>query len=171
MELEIKSDDFLTDNAHVYAIKAKRKKIAILKITATNRTPTGVLLILGSSKLTAHGKTYNVEQPEAVIRRLGEFTWDFLLYSIIDFHPVTTVIDATLFLTGPIYNRRLRRQLALLSAGDLQVPSGECRSALIAFRCVSKKLERLSVPVRNANGGDTLVDYDFKSSGLPEHLT
>lgn len=169
MKLEIKSDDFLTDNAHVYAIKARRKKIAILKITASNRTAIDVRLLLGSSKLTVRGKTYDVEQPEAVIRSLGEFTWDFLLYSIIDFHPVTMVIDAALFLTGPIYNRRLRQQLSLLSAHELDVPSGECRSALVAFRCRTKDFEGLTVPVRDANGTDTLANCEFNSSASCKH--
>lgn len=74
VKLEIASKDFLAENGHVYAIKAKQKRIAIVQITATNQTPADVRLLLGLSKLTAHGSIYGVEQPETVIRRLGEFT-------------------------------------------------------------------------------------------------
>ena len=36
---DVKCEDFLKDNHHVYALKAKRKKIAIVSLEATNRQP------------------------------------------------------------------------------------------------------------------------------------
>jgi hypothetical protein len=152
MPLDIRCDNFLTGNHHVYAIKASRKKIAILRIQAANGDSSSVRLLLGGSRLTAEGKTYNVEDPVRTIRRFSEFTWDFLLYSIIDFHPVLALIDASLFLTGPVYNRRLKRQLALLSNSEMCLAPGESKTALLAFRGVRPNTEHLLVPAAAADG-------------------
>jgi hypothetical protein len=136
--LEIKCEDFLKENRHVYAHKAKRKKIAIVSVEATNRDMADVRLLLSASQLIAAGESYDAESPAIVLRKLSEFTWDFLLYTIIDFHPVTAAIEAFVFMTGPLYNRRLRRQLKLLSDGEIILKPGECKRALLAFRGVSK---------------------------------
>jgi hypothetical protein len=163
MNVDLQCDNFLTDNRHVYAIKANRKKIAIIRIRATNRDTSAVRLLLGSSKLIADGMTYDVEHPAKIIRKLGEFTWDFLLYSIIDFHPITAIIDSSLFLTGPFYNRRLKRQLATLSNGELSLSAGESKSALLAFRCPATNLERLRVPAVAAGGVESPLECVFSS--------
>jgi hypothetical protein len=141
--LDVKCEDFLKDNHHVYALKAKRKKIAIVSLEATNRQTTELRLLLGGSQLIAAGKNYNAESPAVVFRKLSEFTWDFLLYAIIDFHPITAAIEALFFLTGPLLNWRVRRQLRFLSDGELLLRPGECKRALLAFRGVSKKPEEL----------------------------
>lgn len=148
MTLDVKCGDFLKGNDHLYARKARRKKIAFIRIDVTNRHSSEARLLLSTSTLTAGGKTYSVESPAVVIRKLSEFTWDFLLYLIVDFHPITASIEAFLFLTGPLYNWRLRRQLALLMDGDFVLSPGESKSALIAFRGVSKDLERLVTLIR-----------------------
>jgi hypothetical protein len=141
--LDLKCEDFLKDNHHVYAMKAVRKKIAIISVDTTNRNTADVRLLLGSSQLVAGGKSYNAESPALVLRKLSEFTWDFLLYTIIDFHPVTAAIEAFLFLTGPLYNWRVRRKLKLLSDGEMLLRPGERKKALLAFRGVSKKPDEL----------------------------
>lgn len=148
MTVELKCEDFLKGNDHLYARKARRKKIAFIRIDVTNRHSSDARLLLSASTLTAGGKTYSPESPAAVVRKLGEFTWDFLLYLIVDFHPITASIEAFLFLTGPLYNRLLRRQLALLMDSDLVILPGESKSALIAFRGVSMDLESLSTWIR-----------------------
>ena len=163
MNVEVQCDNFLSDNRHLYAMKANRKKIAIIRIRATNRDTSGVRLLLGSSKLIADGKSYDVEDPAKFIRKLGEFTWDFLLYAIIDFHPIMTIIDTSLFLTGPIYNRRLKRQLAALSNGELLLSSGESKTALLAFRSPSKNHERLRLSAVAAGGMELPLECDFGS--------
>lgn len=152
--LDVKCDNFLKDNPCVYAIKAARKKIAIVRVELTNRQSTDVLLVLGSSKLTAGGTSYKVEKPAVVLRKLREFTWDFLLFPIIDFHPVTAVIELFFFLVGPLYNRRLKRQLSLLSDADMLLSPGETRTALLAFRGIRNNLESLTIPVRYSNGDE-----------------
>ncbi len=140
--------DVLKDNQHVYARKARRKKIALVRIEATNPLSRDVQVLLGTAQLTAAGQTLGIEPPPAVLRSLSEFTWDFLLYSIVDFHPIAAAIDVCLFLTGPIYNRRLRRQLALLSDRDMVLHPGESKTAIAAFRGACKQLQRLNVAFR-----------------------
>jgi hypothetical protein len=164
MNVEVRCDNFLSDNRHVYAIKANRKKIAIIHIQVTNRDTSGVQLLLGSSKLFADGEAHDAEDPEKIVCKLSEFTWDFLLYSIVDFHPVTAIIDMSLLLTGPIYNRRLKRQLALLSNEDLSLSAGESKSALLAFRCPSQNFERLQLRAVAIGGVEALLACDLGSA-------
>ena len=107
MKLDVRWDNFLKDNHHWYAIKATKKRIALIRIEVTNRESSDVQIVLGASKLTAGGNSYDAERPTVVIRKLSEFTWDFLLFSITDlFHPVTALMEGLVFLTGPLYNRR-----------------------------------------------------------------
>ncbi len=148
MTLGVKCDNVLRDNSHLYAIKARKKKIALVRIEVTNTQSSDVQVVLGSAKLTSAGKTIGAENPAVILRKLSEFTWDFFLYPIIDFHPITAVIEACVFLTGPLYNRRLRRQLALLTDGEMSLRPGESKTALIAFRGVSNDLERLTILFR-----------------------
>jgi hypothetical protein len=68
-----------------------------------------------------------------------------LLFAIIDFHSIVALAEALMFLGGPLYNRRLRRKLALLSDGELLLSPGESKAALLAFRGVRKDLERLTM--------------------------
>jgi hypothetical protein len=149
MTLAAKCDDVLRNNDHLYAIKARKKKIALVRIEVTNPQSSDVHVLLGSTKLTSAGKTFGAERPAVILRKLSEFTWDFLLYSIVDFHPVTAAIEACLFLTGPLYNRRLKRLLALLSDGEMTLRPGESKAAVIAFRGVSNELERLTILFRS----------------------
>jgi hypothetical protein len=147
--LEVKCDDVLKDNRYVYAMKARRKKIALVRLEVTNPQSSDVQVILGSTTLAAAGKTFcGAESPAVIVRKLSEFTWDFLFYWIIAFHPVTAAIEACLFLVGPLYNRRLRRQLALLSDSEIVLRPGESKTAVIAFRGGSKELERLTIVFR-----------------------
>jgi hypothetical protein len=144
-------DDVLRNNDHLYAKKARRKKIALIRVDVTNSQSSDVHVLLGSTKLTSAGKTFTAENPAVILRKLSEFTWDFLLYSIVDFYPITAVIEAFVFLTGPLYNRRLKRQLALLSDGEMALRPGESKAAVIAFRGVSKELEWLTIWFRSGD--------------------
>ena len=159
MNVDIQCVNHLTDNDYVYAMKAKRKKIAIIGVRAMNRDTSPMRLLLGSSKLIADGRSYDAEDPAAIRRKLGEFTWDFLLYSLIDFHPISAIVDMSMMLTGPIYNRRLKRQLALLSNTELSLSTGESKSALLAFRGPSKHLDSLRLRGVDADGGESMLEF------------
>ena len=148
MTLGVKCDDLLKDNNHWYALKARRKKIALLRVEVTNTQASDALVRFGSTKLIAGGKTFGTESPAVVLRKFSEFTWDFLIYALLDFHPVMAILDVSLLLFGPLYNRRLKRQLALLTDADLSLRPGESKSAIVAFRGVAKELERLTVVFR-----------------------
>ncbi len=163
MQIDIRCDNFLANNRHAYALKATRKKITVVRLRAKNEGDSAVRLHLGSSKLTVGGQTYVVEDPGKIIRQLGEFTWDFLLYSIIDFHPISAIIDASIFLTGPLYNRRLQRQLGLLSNGEMCLSAGESKTCLLAFQCAPKNLERLSLLVATSKDGEQQFECGFES--------
>jgi hypothetical protein len=156
--VEVKCSDFLNGNDHLYARKARRKKIALILIVASNRGSSAARLMLGTSRLTSGGRVLGVEAPATTIRRLSEFTWEFLLYSVIDFQPITAMVDVLVLLSGPLYNRRLRRQLALLADSDLELLPGESKSALIAFRGITKDLERIMFTIR-CQGREETVEY------------
>ncbi len=156
MTLGIKCDDVLKDNGYWYAIKARKKKIALVRIEVTNPQTADVYVRLGSTKLTAAGKTFTAESPAVILRKLSEFTWDFFFYSLFDLHPVTAAIDVGFWLTGPLYNRRLRRQLALLTDGDMTLRPGESKTAVVAFRGVPKELERLTIVFRRGETEEEL---------------
>lgn len=145
MTLVGRCDDLLKGNNRWYAIKARRKKIALLRIEVTNTQTADVLVRFGSAKLIAGGKTFGIESPAVVLRKFSEFTWDFLVYALLDFHPVLAIFDVSLLLFGPFYNRRLKRQLALLTDADLSLRPGESKTAIVAFRGVAKELERLTI--------------------------
>jgi hypothetical protein len=148
MTVDVTCSDFLHGNERVYARKARRKKIAIVRVEATNRGAVAARLRLGSSTLVAGGTSHAVEDPATIIRKLREFTWDFLAYSIIDFHPVTAALDGVLFVSGPIYNRLLRRRLAKLTNADLVLAPGKSEIALVAFRGVRGAPEVLKTTLR-----------------------
>lgn len=161
--LEIKCSDFLNDNRHFYAVKAARKKLAIIRIEVANRHASDVRLLLGSSKLEAGGKTYDVASPAVVVRKLSEFTWDFLLFAILDVHSVVALIELLVFLGGPLYNRRLRRKLNLLSDGEMLLSPGESKAALVAFRGVRNKLEQMTIACRCGDGEEHQLLIEFAS--------
>ena len=148
VEPDVKCEDFLKDNHHVYALKARRKKIALIGLEAANKHSADVRIFLGASKLIAGEQSYKVEPPATVIRKLSEFTWDsllYLLYAILDFHPVLAPLDIFCLLFGPLYNRRLKKQLHSLSDGEMLLKPGECKKALLGFRGVSKGADQLQL--------------------------
>lgn len=145
MMLTARCDDLLKDNNRWYAIKARRKKIALLRVEVTNTQSADVLVRFGSAKLIAGGKTFGVENPAVILGKFSEFTWDFLVYALLDFHPVLAIFDVSLLLFGPFYNHRLKRQLALLTDANLPLRPGESKTAIVAFRGVAKELERLTI--------------------------
>ena len=165
LTLNIKCDDVLKDNGYMYAIKARRKKIALIRIEVTNPMSTDVQVVLGSTKLTAAGKTFAAESPAVILRKLSEFTWDFFFYWLLDFHPITAAIEVCIGLTGPLYNRRLRRQLALLTDADMSLRPGESKTAIVAFRGVRNELDRLTIVFRCGENEEEL-QWDFDSVGL-----
>jgi hypothetical protein len=144
----------------MYAAKARRKKIALVRIDVTNGDAIPVVARVGLSSLIAAGTTYYPEEPAEIVRKLGEFTWDFLLYSLIDFHPVTAVLDMAVFLSGPLYKRRLKRQLKSLSNEDLLVPPGESKTAIVAFRGVAQKPDKLTM-VLGVHGDERTGAYSI----------
>ena len=143
--LDVKCEDFLKDNHHFYALKARRKKIALIGVEAANTHSTEVRILLGDSKLIAGEQSYKVETPSIIIKRLSEFTWDFLLYAIFDFQPVLAAVDVVVFLTGPLYNRRLKKQVHSLSDSEMVLKPGECKKALLGFRGVPKAADQLEL--------------------------
>lgn len=145
VDLDVKCEDFLKDNHHVYASRARRKKIALISVEAVNKSATDVQLILGASKLIAGEQSCNVEAPAIINRKLSEFTWDFLLYLILDFQPVLAAVDVFFFLTGPLYNWRLRRQLHSLTNSEMRLKPGDCKQALLGFRGVSKRADQVQL--------------------------
>jgi hypothetical protein len=144
-DLDLTCGDFLKDNHHFYAHKARRKKIALISVEAANKTSADVRLMLGDSKLMAGEQSYSVEPSAIIIRKLSEFTWDFVLYTILDFQPLLAVVDGFVFLIGPLYNRRLKKQLLAISDSDMVVRPGECRKAILGFRGVSKGADQLKL--------------------------
>jgi len=162
MTLGVKCDDVLKDNGHWYAIKARKKKLALVRIEVTNSQSEDVQIQLGKTKLTAAGKTFAAESPAVILRKLSEFTWDFLLYPLLDFHPVTAAIEVCVLLTGPLYNRRLRRQLALLTDADLSLRPGESKTAVVAFQGAAQELERLTIVFR-CDEKEEELHWDFNS--------
>jgi hypothetical protein len=148
MTLGIKCVDLLKDNHYLYAHKARKKKISLVRIEVTNPLSADVQVRLGTTKLTAAGKTFAAESPAVILRKLSEFTWDFFFYFLLDFHPITAAIEVCIGLTGPLYNRRLRRQLALLTDADLSLRPGESKTTIVAFRGVPKEMERLTIVFR-----------------------
>jgi hypothetical protein len=159
--LDVKCADFLKDNPHVYAIKARRKKIALISVEAANTQSAHVRLLLADSKLVAGGQTYKAESPTTIIRRFSEFTWDFLLYAIFAFHPVLAAVDIFFLLTGPFYNRRLRKQLESLSDGEVLLKPGERKKVLIGFQGVSMTPEQLQLAYCSADGKNVQVQCEI----------
>lgn len=152
MNVDIKCEDVLKGNSYLYAHKSRRKKIALVRIEVTNPLSAEVQVRFGLTKLIAGGKTFAAESPAVILRKLSEFTWDFLIYPVLDFHPLTAIFEVCVLLSGPLYNRRLRRQLALLTDADLTLRPGESKTVMVAFRGVPKVLERLTIVFR---GGET----------------
>lgn len=162
--VDVVCEDFLKDNSHFYATKATRKKIALIRVELTNRLPSDVQAMFSASSLTAGGKSHAIEQPAVVIRKLSEFTWDFLLFAITDvFNPVVAIIESFVFLGGPLYNRRLRRKLKHLSDEDVHIPPGKSVEALLAYRGVRNGLEELTIPYRTAEDGSRQIRWKFET--------
>ena len=162
VELDVKCEDVLRNNTHLYAHKAKRKKIALIGVEAANRHSADIRIELGASKLVAGDQSYGVESPGVIIRKFSEFTWDFVVYSILDFHPLLAVVDAFFFLTGPLYNRRLRKQLHLLSDGEMVLRPGESMKVILGFRGVSKAPTQLHLLCRRDAGGRLEIPCDIR---------
>ena len=150
--LAVRCADFLKDNHRAYAHKARRKKIALISVDVTTRHSSDVRLLIGSTELIAGGNSFPAETRAKVLRKLSAFTWDFLFYLVIDFHPVTAAIEAFVFLTGPIYNWRLRRHLSRLTDADVALRPGEAAQFVLGFRGVSSQPERLDLCVCDGSG-------------------
>ncbi len=88
VKLNVKSQDHLNGNKSLYAHKARRKKIALIAIEVANGHSEDVRLELGATKLVTGQRSYSAEPPKVIIRKLSEFTWDFLLFAILAFDPV-----------------------------------------------------------------------------------
>ena len=161
-DLAIKSDNFLKNNPHLYAHKARRKKIALIsvKVDAGSHCEE-VRIDLRTATLIAGEKRYNVEAPNRLIRKFSEFTWDFLFFAILDFHPVLVAVDVFFLLAGPIYNRRLKKQLRLLSDGEMVLQPGECKKAILGFRRVSKGATQLRLRYRCGGGEQQEITCDI----------
>ena len=153
LPLKVVCEDFLQDNHRLYAHKAKRKKIALIAIEAASSSASGTLTLdLGAAELISDKKRHGVEPPEYLVRRFTEFTWDFLLFLVVDFHPILSIIDLLGLLGGRFYNRRLRRQLRLLSDGEMTLGTGERKKVVLGFRGVRGSATHLQLPVRYQDG-------------------
>ena len=150
--LDVRCADFLKDNHRAYVQKARRKKIALISVDVTSRHSSDVRLVFGSTQLIAGGHSFPVETRSKILRKLSAFTWDFLFYLVIDFHPVTAAIEAFFFVTGPIYNWRLRRHLSRLTDADVVLRPGQAGQFVLGFRGVSSQPERLDLYVSDGSG-------------------
>lgn len=150
IEVSVKCADFLRDNRHLYAHKARRKKIALISIEVVNRHSAGIRIELGATMLVAGGQSRGVEPSANIIRKFTEFTWDFVLFAILAFDPMLVAVDVFFLLSGPLYNRRLKKQLRLLSDGELFLEPGECKQAILGFRGVSEAAGQLQLSYRLA---------------------
>ena len=164
LPLQVVCEDFLKDNPHLYAHKAKRKKIALIAIEALSSSDSGTVTIdLGAAELTADEKRYTVEPPKRIIRRFTKFTWDFLLFLVLDFQPLVCLIDLLCLLVGPLYKRRLRRQLRLLADGEMTLRAGERKKALLGFRGVCGAATQVQLTVRYPDGRSEQVECPIGS--------
>ncbi len=153
LSLEVVCEDHLKDNRHLYAHKARRKKIALIAVEAVCGCTSGAVTIdLGAGELISDKKRYAVEPPKRIIRRFTEFTWDFLLFLVVDFQPMVCLIDFLCLLVGPLYNRRLRRQLRLLADGEMTLRAGERKKAILGFRGLRGAPTQLQLTVRYPDG-------------------
>jgi len=143
VDLDVKCEDFLRDNPHLYAHKARRKKIALINIKVANRHSDRIRIDLGATTLVSGGQEHDVEPPGTIIRKFSEFTWDFVFFAVLDLNPLLVVVDVFFFLTGPLYNWRLKRQLRLLSDTELAIGPGESKQAILGFRGVTKSAAQL----------------------------
>ncbi len=150
-DLELKCVDFLKDNKRLYAHKARRKKISLIQVEVRNNHRSGIRIQLDDSHLISGNQSLRVEKPSLIIRKFSEFTWDFLLWLILDFHPILSAIDLIFLLCGPLYNGRLKRQLRLLTDGELILKSGETKKILLGFRGLTGEPEQLKL-VYDAEG-------------------
>ena len=160
-DLVIKCEDHLKDNRHLYAHKARRKKIALIGVEVTNGHSAQVTMALGASKLVAGGQNHCVETPSVIIRKFSEFTWDFIVFAILEFNPVLVAVDIFFLLTGPLYNRRLRKQLRLLTNAELVLKPGERTKAILGFRRVSKPGTQLQLWYRCGEGEEQEIECDI----------
>jgi hypothetical protein len=158
--LDVTCVDFLRDNHRAYASKPARKKIALIGIEVTNRHSCDVRLVPGSSQLIAGSSSIPAEKRAVILRKLSAFTWDFLVYLIIDFHPISAAIEAFFFLTGPIYNWRVRRHLRLLSDGETLLRPGQQMKLVLGFRPVSAKPEKLNLYYRCGDSEPQMLQCD-----------
>lgn len=191
MYLEIVCRDFLKDNNHSYARDAADRRITLVEVRATNQCPFEMRLMLGSSRLTsieddrqvvtsALGSSVLLQEllsgwgwPRR--RVASEAMWGVLvaanaiifwaahgvepdrwvaLWPFLLFVPL-------LFSLGPLYNYRLRRQLASLSNGDLLLMPGESKTALIAFRDAATLFDHLLIPLRRGDAEPESIEYRF----------
>ena len=153
LSLEVECKDLLKDNRHHYAHKAKRKKIALIAVEAVCGSAPGTVTIdLGAAELISDKKRHGVEPPDRLIRRFSAFTWDFLFFLIVDFHPILSLIDLLCLLSGPLYNRRLKRQLRLLSDGEMTLRAGERKKAILGFRGLRTAPTHLQLSYRCQDG-------------------
>jgi hypothetical protein len=127
----------------------------------TNRHSSDVRLVPGSSQLIAGASSFPTEKRAVILRKLSAFTWDFLVYLIIDFHPVSAAIEAFLFLTGPIYNWRLRRHLKHLSDGETLLGPGQHLKLVLGFRPVSTRPDKLNLCYRCGDGEPQMLPCDI----------
>ena len=151
-EPDLRCEDFLKNNRHLYAHKARRKKIALISVEAASRHSAEITIDLAATKLVAGENSHSVESPEVLTRKFSEFTWDFVVYSILDFHPLLAIVDGILWLSGPLYNWRLRKQLQLLSGGEMVLRPGERKKAILGFRGVTKAPTHLHFSYRCEGG-------------------
>ena len=151
-ELNVACSDFLKDNRHVYARKARRKKIALIKVEAANNQREDVQLRLQEFRLIAGAQDHKVESPAVILGKFSEFTWDFIVYAILDFQPWLIAVDAFFFLSGPIYNRRLKMQLKLLSDGTTLLKAGESKEIVLGFGGVRKEPTELVLRYASSDG-------------------
>ena len=158
-------EDHLRGNPHVYAHKARRKKIALIRVELRNQGSDSVRLDLSNAELEAGARFVSVVSPERILRRFSEFTWDFLLFAVLDFHPILIAADLFFLICGPLYNRRLKRQLSELTNSAIELQPGESRTVLLGFEASGEAPTSLKIPMQSDGQGRQLLRSDIGGTG------
>lgn len=162
LPIEVTVSDLLKENSCLYAHKARRKKIALIVVEFSARKDSDTVTVdFGSATFTSGGKDRGVEPPERLLRRFREFTWDFLFFLLLDFNPLLSLIDFMVLLGGPLYNRRLKKQLCLLTDGEMVVRPGTGQKAILGFLAVRTGPAELRFSYRSGEGDMQMFTADI----------
>ncbi len=130
------ASDFLGDGRQWFAPRARRKKIALIRLAARNDGSAPITVDFAQSRFSVSGQHHEAESRDTITGRLSTFQWDFLFYWILHFSIIELAIELSLFLAGTLFNRSLRKRLSSILDRQLTMQPGERLQGLVAFRKV-----------------------------------